>query len=60
MDGLNGIPTYTEDTGKEKFEKGLINVWPRIYRTINSIFYFLITLTKGIISRGLKMIFNQQ
>lgn len=59
MDGLSGVPTYTPDTTKEKFEKELIGTWPKIYRLINGSFYFLIKTLRDIIIRSIQMIFNK-
>ena len=52
------IPTYTEDTQKEKFEKGLINVWPKVYRFINGFVYFILNTAKDGVIRAIGQIFH--
>lgn len=58
MDGLSGIPSYSENTQKEKFEQGLINIWPRIYRIVNGAFYFLIKTIRDSTIYAIQQIFK--
>lgn len=55
-----------EDTNPSKMAKlkpilsdvriALMKVWPRMYRIINSLFYFILNLIKSIISLSIKQV----
>lgn len=55
---MGAIPTYTEDSQKEKFEKGITNAWPSIYRFINGLFYFIMRTTKNTIIGIIQQVFH--
>jgi len=58
MDGLSGVPTYSEDSQKEKLEKGLMHAWPKVYRFFNGIFYFTITTIKNTVIGAIQQVFR--
>ena len=58
MDGLSGVPTYSEDTQKEKIEKGLMNAWPKVYRFINGLFFFILKTTKNVVAGAIAQVFR--
>ncbi|MCL4418885.1 hypothetical protein M1146_02150 [Patescibacteria group bacterium] len=41
---------------ENKFKIFLINIWPTIYRVINAVIYFVISLIKGIVTLAIKQI----
>lgn len=41
---------------QNKLKTFLINIWPAIYRIINTVFYFVISLIKGIVALAIKQI----
>jgi len=41
---------------ENKFKGFLINIWPAIYRILNAIIYFIISLIKAIISIAIKQV----
>lgn len=58
MNDLSSVPTYAPETSKEKFERGIVNVWPKIYRFVNGLFYFLLRTTKNLVIGALQQIFR--
>lgn len=43
---------------REKFEKNLVNFWPRLYRFTNGLFYFILRTIKNIVSGMVQQIFR--
>ncbi len=41
---------------ENNFKKILIKIWPLFYKIINTVFYFFLSLLKGIVSRGFRQI----
>lgn len=58
MDDLSDYPIYTPDTTREKLEKKLINIWPGIYRFVNSLLYLILRTTKDIVKGAMQQMFK--